>query len=118
MKQILVKIGRGFVRACNILGRIFGSVEKVDEIYHALTPEAKAAAMKTFQDAAKTVVDAEAAGAAGGTNLVLDAQVIADVKQLYADAIADEAAAKKVFAALGITLPASSVSAVPIMPAA
>jgi len=105
MKKIFVTIGHGAVRAGLLIGRFFGSVQKVDAIYHALTPEAKAAAIKTFQDAAKTVVDAEAAGVAQGTNLVLDAQVIADVKQLYADAMADVAAAKKVFAALGVTLP-------------
>lgn len=108
MKKVFVTIGRGFVSAGILIGRFFGSIEKVDAIYHALTPEAKAAAIKTFEDAARTVVDAEAAGAAGGTNLALDAQVIADVKQLYADAMADEAVAKKVFAALGVQLPAPS----------
>lgn len=110
MKKVFVKIGKGFVAAGTGIVKFFGAVEKVDAIYHALTPEAKAAAIKTFQDAVKTVIDAEAAGAAGGTNLALDAAVIADVKVLYADAIADQAQAKQVFAALGVSLPTATVA--------
>ncbi len=114
MKKIIVKIGRGFVVAGTVLGRVFGSVEKVDAIYHQLTPEAKAAALKTFQDVLAFVAAAEAAAVTQGANFAIDASVLAAVKQLYADAVLDIDSAKKVFAALGVSLtPAASAPALP-----
>lgn len=109
MKKLFQNIGHGAVRAGILVGRFFGSVEKVDEIYRDLTPEAKAAALKTFQDVLTFVAAAEAAAAAQGENFVLDGAVLATARQLYADAVLDIDSAKKVFAALGVSLAAPAV---------
>jgi hypothetical protein len=104
MKKIIVKIGRGVVRVGTGILRFFGSVQKVDEIYNSLPPESKAAAMKTFQDLLAFVAAAAAAGAVRGTSLPLDSAVLAAAEQLYSDALQDIDSAKKVFAALGVSL--------------
>lgn len=109
MKKVFVNIGRGFVRAGIVLGRVFGSVEKVDEIYHALTPEAKAAAVVTLKDVLAFVAACAAAAAAQGKDFVLDDVVLQAAKQLYADAVEDVATAKQVFAVLGVKLPAPTL---------
>jgi len=113
MKKVIVNIGRGFVSAGSILGRVFGSIAKIDAIYRAMTPEAKAAMVKTFGDVLTFVATAEAAAASEGTNFALDGAVYAAAKQLYSDAVLDVASAKKVFAALGVAVPVPVVPALP-----
>ncbi len=109
MKSIIIKIGRGFVSVGTGVLRFFDSVEKVDAIYHAMTPEAKAAMVKTLQDVLAFVAACEAAGLARGSNFALDAAVLATAQQLYRDAVLDIDSAKKVFAALGVSIPAPAL---------
>ena len=55
-------------------------------------------------DAVKTVKDAEAAISASGISLTLDAAVIADIKQLIADAKTGDGVIRADLKALGIVL--------------
>ena len=107
----LVSIRNGAARAVHFFGNCFGAVGKADEIYHSLTPEAKAAALKTFADVLRFVAALEAAKAVNGTNFVLDENVVAIARELYEDALVDEKAAAGIFHALGIELGADPIAA-------
>jgi len=105
MKKIFIQIGRGVVRVGNVILRVLDSVEKADAAYQALPPASKEAAVQTFADVVAFVVAVESAAVPAGANFVLDSAALAAAKKLYADAVADIDNAKKVFAALGVSLP-------------
>lgn len=107
MKNPLIVIKTEAAKAGHALGQVLGKVDKVDALYHALTPEAKAAALKTFADVLRFVVAVKAAQDAGGTNFVLDEAVVSIARELYTDAELDIQTAQAVFQAFDIQLPAA-----------
>jgi len=100
----LSKIGRN-------VGRFLTRASEVEQALSAMTPEAKAAALETFSDVLAFVAAVDAAVEAKGTNFALDGKVLAYAKELYDDAKRDVAEAKKIFAALGIDVPAEKAAA-------
>ena len=105
MNNIVKTIENGAEHVGKGIVHVFTTVAELDKAYHAMTPEAKAAMVKTFQDLLAFIAAASAAGAARGTSLPLDSAVLATAETLYADAVLDIDAAKKVFAALGVNVP-------------
>ena len=103
----LALVGAGAAKVGRGVAHLFAEVDNVDKLYHALTPEAKAAALKTFADVLEFVAVFQAASAEKGTNFVLDENVVAVARKLYTDAALDIQTAKQVFAALSLPLPAT-----------
>jgi len=68
------------------------------------SPQTRAVLLTLGADAIKTVNDATAAVSGGGLSLTLDNQVIADIKQLIADAKTGDGVIVTDLAALGIKL--------------
>lgn len=107
--NIVKKIEDGAERVGEGIGHVFVAVTEVDKVYEAMTPEAKTAMVKTFQDLLAFIAACSVAGVSRGTSLPLDGAVFATAEQLYSDALQDIDSAKKVFAALGVGLPAPAL---------
>ena len=66
------------------------------------SPQTRAVLLTVGSDAIKTVKDATAAASGGGLSITLDAAVIADIKQLIADAETGDGVIRSDLKALGL----------------
>lgn len=93
------------VDVLNFFSKLKDDVIKAKNIWTAISsPQTRSLVATLAKDAILAVKDAEAAAQAAGISVVLDVQVVTDVKQLIADAKAGDGVIKTDLALLGITI--------------
>lgn len=86
--SILEDIGGDLVKAANAIAKEWVKVKAGWDIISS--PQVRAIILTIAADAIKTVKDTETALTSGGVNMTLDTVVVADIKQLLADAKSGE----------------------------
>ena len=100
----LEHVGSGIATGLHFVEHFFEAAVQDEKILAKMTPEAKAIAVKIFTDLTVLVADGTITVADKGSNLAIDAKVIADIQSLYLDAKSGVSTAKAMFEALNINL--------------